>query len=268
MTSKVDFEILLDSDAAYLSLACQRGTNNVAVGTELSHSQACVLIWYVFHYFLPFPRSLSPLPLYPNRGTLILILFPLLSPPKKQIQSHHHITKPFFLCIYSIRNIYLCNRDTRTPRTPFQRYTESHNDDVTDLHFHPTLPHCLLSGSTDGLVNIYDIRITDEDDALVQVANHGSSVSKAGFLSPSSSSGGAGAEADFFFALSHDETFAVYHLNGEGGDDATDDGPPSSFSSSATVFGDLRSKLDCEYIVDVIPSRNGSEAIIVAGSHR
>lgn len=109
--------------------------------------------------------------------------------------------------------------------------------------------------------------ISDEDDALVQVANHGSSVSKAGFLSSSSSSS---AGADSFFALSHDETFALYHLNENngqgGGDDATDNESPSS----ATVFGDLRSKLDCEYIVDVIPSRGsgGEEAIIAAGSHR
>ena len=97
----------------------------------------------------------------------------------------------------------------------------------------------------------------------MQVANHGSSVSHAGFLS-----GGAD-----FFALSHDETFSVYHLNGngQGGDIAIDDESSSSSSSSPTVFGDLRSKLDCEYIVDVIPSRGGGggeEAIIAAGSHR
>lgn len=117
------------------------------------------------------------------------------------------------------------------------------------MQFHPTLPRCLLSGSTDGLVNIYDISISDEDDALVQVQNHGSSIHHAGFLSNSE-----------FFALSHDETFSVYHLNQQA--DSTEEPSP-------TAFGDLRPKLDCEYIVDVIHSGSGGvEAIVGAGSHR
>lgn len=137
----------------------------------------------------------------------------------------------------------------RSPSKPLQNYIESHNDDVTEVQFHPTLPRCLLSGSTDGLVNIYDISISDEDDALVQVQNHGSSISHAGFLSNSD-----------FFALSHDETFSIYHLNEHG--DSTNEPPP-------TVFGDLRPKLDCEYVVEAIPSSSGGvEAIIGAGSHR
>lgn len=141
----------------------------------------------------------------------------------------------------------------RSPLKPFQSYVESHNDDVTELRFHPTLPRCLLSGSTDGLVNIYDISIADEDDALVQVQNHGSSINHAAFLSDSE-----------FFALSHDEMFSVYHLNNEQGD-STDESSPAPI-----VFGDLRPKLDCEYVVDVIPSgsSDGVDAIIGAGSHR
>lgn len=137
----------------------------------------------------------------------------------------------------------------RSAHQPLQSYVESHNDDVTELQFHPTLPNCLLSGSTDGLVNVYDVSISDEDDALVQVQNHGSSISHAGFLSGSD-----------FFALSHDETFSIYRLNEEG--ESTDE------PYFPTVFGDLREKLDCEYLVDVIPSDGGVEAIVGAGSHR
>ncbi|KAF6234942.1 hypothetical protein HO173_006872 [Letharia columbiana] len=170
-----------DKNAPYLSLA-SHGTN-IAAGTELSHSQAAVLLW-----------------------------------------------------------------DMRSPNRLLQNYIESHNDDVTEVQFHPTLPRCLLSGSTDGLVNIYDISISDEDDALVQVQNHGSSINHAGFLSNSD-----------FFALSHDETFSMYHLNGQG--DSTDEPSP-------TVFGDLRPKLDSEYVVDVIPPGSGGvEAIVGVGSH-
>ena len=39
-------------------------------------------------------------------------------------------------------------------------------------------------------------------------------------------------------------------------------------ASSPTVFGNLRPQLDCEYVVDVIPSSSGLEAIMGAGSHR
>ena len=148
------------------------------------------------------------------------------------------------------RQAHYHNRDTRSPTTPLQTYTESHNDDITELQFHPTLPNRLLSGSTDSLVNIYDISIIDEDDALIQVHNHGSSIAHAGFLS----------SADIF-ALSHDETFSIYHLSEEG----TDESPPPPPPPPA-VFGDLRAKFDCEYVVDVVPV--GGEAVIGAGSHR
>ncbi|CAF9941684.1 MAG: hypothetical protein ALECFALPRED_009264 [Alectoria fallacina] len=191
-----------DSNAPYLSLA-SHGTN-IAAGTELSHSQAAVLLWS--------QTTLRP------RGT------------------------------FTDRLLTVCYRDTRSPSRPLQNYVESHNDDVTEVRFHPTLPRCLLSGSTDGLVNIYDTSIADEDDALVQVQNHGSSINHAGFLSNSE-----------FFALSHDETLSVYHLSEQEG---------SADEPSPTVFGNLRPKLDCEYIFDVILSGSGGVgAIVGAGSH-
>ena len=154
----------------------------------------------------------------------------------------------------------LSHRDTRSPKEPLQTYIESHNDDVTEVRFHPTQPtRRLLSGSTDGLVNIYDTAISDEDDALLQVENHGSSINRAGFLSDSA-----------FFALSHDESFSVYPLNDDEEEKEEREGAATDEPSSPppTIFGDLRPALDCEYIVDVIPSAGGIEAIIAAGSHR
>ncbi len=40
----------------------------------------------------------------------------------------------------------------------------------------------LLSGSVDGLINTYDIRIVDEDDAVLTTQQIGSSVSRAGWM--------------------------------------------------------------------------------------
>ena len=97
-------------------------------------------------------------------------------------------------------------------------------------------------------MNIYDIAQPVEDDALIQVANHGSSINHANFLSDSQ-----------FFAISHDENFSVYQL-----EENVDD----SAAEVTHVFGDLRPQLECEYIVDVIPILNSGETILGAGSHR
>ncbi|KAL8815471.1 MAG: hypothetical protein Q9223_005383 [Gallowayella weberi] len=121
--------------------------------------------------------------------------------------------------------------DSRATKGPLLQYVESHNDDVTDLSFHPSNPTTLLSGSTDGLVNLYDTTISDEDDALTQVFNHGSSIAHAGFLSD-----------HHVFALSHDEIFSIYNFTDSVHNDA---------SKSLQTFGDLRAQLQCEYIVDL-----------------
>lgn len=115
------------------------------------------------------------------------------------------------------------------------------------MRFHPNRTSCLLSGSTDGLVNIYNTAISDEDDALIHIMNHGSSINHAGFLTDTE-----------VFALSHDENFSIYHVDDPS--DAMVDVPPVS-------FGNLRSRLGCEYVVDLIPSSN-VEAVVGAGSHR
>jgi WD40 repeat protein len=113
---------------------------------------------------------------------------------------------------------------------------------------HPSSYQTLLSGSTDGLVNIYDTTQTDEDDALIQVFNHGSSINHAGFLSDSQ-----------LYALSHDEDFSIYQLNRPDGSSVQD--------ISANAMGDLREPLQCEYVVDCIPSFGGGQAVLGAGSH-
>lgn len=99
------------------------------------------------------------------------------------------------------------------------------------LQFHPTRNNIFLSGSTDGLVNIYDTTITDENDALVQVINHGS-VHHAGFLNDRA-----------IFALSHDEVFSVHPATNPDDEQSQDPNP--------VQFGDVRQPLDCEYIAQL-----------------
>jgi WD40 repeat protein len=147
---------------------------------------------------------------------------------------------------------------------PVIQYVESHSDDVTEvcrsntpllpvadvfqLQFHPSSPQILLSGSTDGLVNVYNTTITDEEEALHQTINHGASIHHANFLS----------EVDIF-ALSHDEKFSMYELvtNSEEG---VEEPPP-------THFGDMREKLGGEYVANVL-RRLGGGSVIGVGNHR
>ncbi|KAL2824175.1 WD40-repeat-containing domain protein [Aspergillus cavernicola] len=126
--------------------------------------------------------------------------------------------------------------DVRSPNQTHLQYVESHNDDVTELQYHPTRHNILLSGSTDGLVNIYDTTVTDEDEALVQVINHGS-VHHAGFLNERT-----------IYALSHDEVFSIHPATDP--DDQTQEPDPIQ-------FGDLRQPLQCEYIAQLCLGSQG-----------
>lgn len=104
----------------------------------------------------------------------------------------------------------------------------------------------MISGGTDGLLNSYNIDIQDEDDALVQVINHGASIAHAGFL-----------PLQQVYALSHNEILAIYSLNNLSG--LGEDRPP-------LLFGDVRPRADCEYVVDLYPFQE--TAVLGAGSHR
>lgn len=55
-------------------------------------------------------------------------------------------------------------------------YDDSHKDDITQVKFHPTNSNLLASGSTDGLINTYNIKEPTEDDALEYCLNTESSV--------------------------------------------------------------------------------------------
>ncbi|TVY29926.1 putative WD repeat-containing protein [Lachnellula hyalina] len=137
--------------------------------------------------------------------------------------------------------------DTRDLSEPVVKYVESHSDDVTELQFHPSRPQILLSGSTDGLVNIYNTTITDEEEAIHQTINHGHSIHHANFLSDVN-----------IFALSHDEKFSMYELvtNPEEG---VEEPPPIH-------YGDMREQLGGEYVANVLRRPDGG-AVLGVGTH-
>jgi WD repeat-containing protein 89 len=186
-------------------MACNPQTKTIAVGTELHNHEASILLWYV---------ALS----------LALV----------------------YVCILSSgRPTHKCPRDVRSSPTPQAAYHDLHSDDITTLTYHPSSPSILLSGSTDGLVNVYDTSVPDEDDITIQTLNLNASIHRAGFLDSSS----------LVYALSHDERFAVYDVSeAHASGDAVKD------------FGDLRTQVECQYVADVVPKSDGTGAIIGAGA--
>lgn len=128
--------------------------------------------------------------------------------------------------------------DLRNLTSPLRSFIDSHNDDITITKFNPIKRNILLSGATDGYVNVYDIDVVDEDDAMVQCITF-ESVHSAHWLTESRIS-----------VLSHIETFGVFNMSQES--DLIGESTTTATTTKADVlFGDVREKWDCEYVVDV-----------------
>lgn len=125
--------------------------------------------------------------------------------------------------------------DIRNPSSVVRSFVDSHHDDITSIEFHPSMTQYLMSGSTDGYVNIYNLLEEDEDEALHQVINY-ASVHSCHFTREKRIS-----------VLSHMETLSFYELNNTNYD-KIEESPPNDLQ-------DLRYKWDdCEYVVDLFPS--------------
>ncbi|KAJ1850429.1 hypothetical protein H4R99_004662 [Coemansia sp. RSA 1722] len=99
---------------------------------------------------------------------------------------------------------------------PMHTFENSHSDDITQIQFNKHKPSQMLSGSTDGLLCTYNVNETDEDEALLFVANTGASLAHCGYFGP---------ESQFIYAHSDMETLQLW----------TDD------ASLLADFGDVRS---------------------------
>lgn len=130
---------------------------------------------------------------------------------------------------------------------PVLELVESHTDTVTNLQLHPDLPTLLLSASTDGLINIFDVSKPDEEDALYQVINHRSAVAHAGFMYPTTD----------IYAMGTDETLSFYALQSQ-----VEEQP----EPTPKAYGDTREQFGCEYLAKLLWM--GSDAYVATGNHR
>ncbi|NXS91984.1 WDR89 protein, partial [Jacana jacana] len=110
------------------------------------------------------------------------------------------VEKDTFLVFWDARGITNC---ASTTKEPLGVYSESHNDDITKICFHPIKPNLVVSGSTDGLVNVFDINKDTEDDALIATCNSDSSVSFIGW---------SGKDYKQVYCTTHDEGFCWWDI--------------------------------------------------------
>ncbi|XP_073812097.1 WD repeat-containing protein 89 [Musca autumnalis] len=82
-------------------------------------------------------------------------------------------------------------------------YVDSHQSDITTVRFHPRNPDILGTGSTDGLINTFDLREASEEDALNITINTESSVHKINWHKNVY-------EKDILSCITHTNDFKVY----------------------------------------------------------
>lgn len=96
-------------------------------------------------------------------------------------------------------------------RSVLSTYTDSHRDDVTQVKFHPTKRHLLASGSTDGLINIFNTKESCEEDALDNCLNTESSIQTINWHSMQST---ADAERqDFLACITDTNDFQLFDVD-------------------------------------------------------
>ncbi|KNE67053.1 hypothetical protein AMAG_19649 [Allomyces macrogynus ATCC 38327] len=137
--------------------------------------------------------------------------------------------------------------DLRHAETPLMHtFSESVADDVTQLHFHPSVPTRLLSGSTDGVACVFDLVHWDEDEDLVGSMPSGSSVNKVGWFGPA---------GEYVWMSTHIETFSVWSAEG---DLLKDFGDVRQHSTASTPI---------DYVVDCEFDPATQRLYMAAGSH-
>jgi len=96
--------------------------------------------------------------------------------------------------------------DVRSSQQLVRTHSSTHSDDITNLAFVCRREsETILSTSTDGLLSSSNPTEDDEDEAVLNVANWGTSISKAGFISQVD-------EPQYLWTGSDMETFAIWNL--------------------------------------------------------
>ncbi|NWW36185.1 WDR89 protein, partial [Panurus biarmicus] len=144
--------------------------------------------------------SREPVQVFSGHPSNVFISFDISSSDVVLCAGTEKEEKDAFLVFWDARGVTDCAGATKEP---LGVYSESHSDDITKICFHPVRPNLVLSGSTDGLVNVFDINKDNEDDALISTCNSDSSVSSLGWC---------GEDCRQVYCTTHDEGFCWWDM--------------------------------------------------------
>ena len=144
--------------------------------------------------------------------------------------------------------------DTRQSGKLQGGYWETHCDDITSVQFKPGSENILATGCTDGLVNILDVAVSDEDDALV--TSHNTQDSVARLLWYSTSKG----DEDNLAIQTHTEAVQLWHT--------PDCSAHTVLDRDSVCHGIRRTVSEFTYIAGLLPpsSSTSSGLTVLAGS--
>lgn len=128
-------------------------------------------------------------------------------------------------------------------------YWESHEDDITQVCFLPSNSDCIATGSTDGLINVFDLGQDNEEDSLLYSLNTESSVDKLVWF-------GHSKETSELACTTHTEDLQLWRIN--------DAAPYAKFSRDKITNSIQRKRTDLCYISDVLNIDN--TLCVLAGS--
>lgn len=155
-----------------------------------------------------------------------------------------HIGGDAFILFWDVR--YNNSKTANVTTNLLGGYWESHTDDITSLAFHPEKQNCLLSGSTDGLINMFDLTQTTEESALTICLNTESSVDKIGWLDNSD-----------VWCTTHTHELQLWHH---------EDAIPFGKYDRATVAKSLNNEHADECYLIKMHNRSDGEPFLLAGS--
>ncbi|XP_050538555.1 WD repeat-containing protein 89 [Daktulosphaira vitifoliae] len=133
-------------------------------------------------------------------------------------------------------------------------YWDTHQGDITQVKFHPNEEKTVISGSTDGIINLFDVTQTSEKDALQLTFNTNSSVSILNWLKDK-------CEDWIFSCITHTEDLQLWHT--------TDSKPCISILRNAISKSmNIEPDVYCQVINCHQLDNDGNILLLVGNNHR
>ncbi|XP_066996408.2 WD repeat-containing protein 89 isoform X2 [Anabrus simplex] len=125
-------------------------------------------------------------------------------------------------------------------------YWESHTDDITQVKCHPSSNDRIATGSTDGLINIYDIKKSSEEDAFLYCLNT-ESLDKLGWFSRDGN--------DALMCITSTHILQLW--------DPVEVAPDAHFSREAITSAMMRKNTEDCYLVDIHPRESDDGRLVL-----